>query len=104
MKAVNAFEYTEVFEVEVFEDDSFSNPIQFDSSPSEVVLQSMDSREFVIQMDEVSLEDFIVCTRTNRDNGSSRVCSRVLVCQPYASNTECKRQLSKRRGEYLIGR
>ena len=104
MKAVNAFEYTEVFEVEVFEDDSFSNPLQFDSSPSEVVLQSMDSREFVIQMDEVSLEDFIVCTRTNRDNGSSRVCSRVLVCQPYASNTECKRQLSVRRGEYLIGR
>lgn len=104
MEAINAFNYREAFEVEVFEDDSFSTQLSYTATPQEIILQPMGRREFNIEMDEVDLTSFLVCTRTNVDSGSSRVCSRVFVCESYATNTQCKKRLSKRRGEYLIGR
>ena len=104
MVARNAFNYTEDFEVEVFVDDSFSEQLQYVAIPSIIRLQPYDGREFIIEMSEVKQEDFLVCTRTNVDNGSTRVCSRIIICQPSATNTECKRRVQQRRGEYVFGR
>ena len=104
MTAINAFNHTEDFEVEVFADDSFSEPLEFTAIPWVLRLQPQDGREFTIEMSEVAQEDFLVCTRTHVDNGSTRICSRVIVCEPYASNTECKRRVQQRRGSYFLGR
>jgi hypothetical protein len=104
MEAVNAYAHTQTYRVEVFEDDSYSTQLDFQASPDDIQLQSMGRREFNISMDEVDLDDFLVCTRADLDGASSRVCSRVLVCKPVDSASVCKRRLSKRRGEHLIGR
>lgn len=104
LEAVNAYSHMQVYEVEVFEDDSFSTPLDFQATPSEIYLQPMGRREFTIEMDEVDLDDFIACTYANLDGASSRVCSRVLVCRPVDSAAECKRRLSERRDKHLIRR
>lgn len=104
MEAVNAYSHSQVYEVEVFEDDSFSTQLVFNASPNEIYLQPGGRREFTIEMDEVDLDDFLVCTHAQLDGARSRVCSRVLVCRPEHSTAECKRRVSKRRGEYVFGR
>jgi hypothetical protein len=104
MEAVNAYAHTQTYKVEVFEDDSFSSVLDFQATPQEISLQSMGRREFTVELDEVDLDDFLVCTRADLDGASSRVCSRVLVCKPVDSAALCKRRLSERRGEYVFGR
>lgn len=100
LEAFNAFEYTETFYVDLFEDESFAFRIDdFNAVPSPITLGPGDSRHFTVEMDEITLPWFYACTSTARAGGVTRVCARVDVCSRTESNLDC---LNRVRGERSV--